>query len=96
MEELRRVLVLGAGAAQLALLRDARRSGAIVIAADRDPGAPGFVLAHRRALVAPDDEPAVERLARAVGAHAIASAGDERAVAVARRVAARLHLPCAA
>ena len=96
MEELRRVLVLGAGPAQLGLLRAALRRGVVVIAVDADAAAPGFLLAHRRALLAPDDEPAVERLARAVGADELASAGDERLVALARRVSQRLGLPLAA
>ena len=96
VEEPRRVLVLGAGPAQLALLEAARRAGDRVIAVDRDPGAPGFRLAHRRAIVRVDDERAIERLALAEEVDAIAACGDERVVALARRVAERLGLRLAA
>jgi len=48
-----RLLVLGAGAAQLGLLEAARARGLFVIAADRDAGAPGFAYADRRAIVPP-------------------------------------------
>jgi formate-dependent phosphoribosylglycinamide formyltransferase (GAR transformylase) len=88
-----RVLVLGAGPSQLALLAAARREGLLVVAADRDPAAPGFRYADRRALVAADDEPAVERLARAESADAIVGAASDRAAAVAARVARRLGIP---
>ena len=56
-----RLLVLGAR--QTGLLAAARARGCHVIAVDRDPGAPGFRLAHRRAILEPDDELALERLA---------------------------------
>src|SRR5262245_9537725 len=88
-----RVLVLGAGPSQLALLAAARRQGFLVVAADRDPGAPGFRYADRRALVDGEDEPAVERLARAERADAIVGASSDRAAVVAARVAWRLGLP---
>jgi formate-dependent phosphoribosylglycinamide formyltransferase (GAR transformylase) len=91
-----RILVLGAGVEQLGLIAAARRSGIVVVAADRDPAAPGFRLAHRRALVAATDEPAIERLARAEGVGSVTSAGDERLLAVAARVSAKLGLPFAA
>ena len=38
----KRLLVLGAGAAQLGLLEAAREHGLFTIAVDRDPSAPGF------------------------------------------------------
>jgi formate-dependent phosphoribosylglycinamide formyltransferase (GAR transformylase) len=87
-----RVLVLGAGPEQLDLIAEARRRGLLVVAADRDPAAPGLRLAHRRALVAADDEPAIERLARAEGVHAVVSVGGERELAIAARVARKLGL----
>ena len=65
MELCRRLLVLGAGPAQLGLLAAARRRGLFVIALDRDPSAPGFQYADRRAIISVEDEPAVERLAEA-------------------------------
>ena len=59
-----RVLVLGAGAAQLGLLRAARSGGLYVVAADRDFSAPGLRLADRATVVSAEDEEAVDRLAR--------------------------------
>jgi formate-dependent phosphoribosylglycinamide formyltransferase (GAR transformylase) len=89
----RRLLVLGAGPAQVGLLAAARRRGLVVVAADRDPAAPGFRYAHRRALVALDDEPALERLARAERVHGVVAPGGGRPAAVAARLAERLGLP---
>jgi len=87
-----RLLVLGAGAAQLGLLEAARARGLEVVAADSDPGAPGFVLADRRALVSSEDEPAIERLARAEDVDGIVSPGADWPVGIAARVASRLGL----
>ena len=47
----RRLLVLGAGPAQLGLLAAARERGLFVIALDRDPAAVGFRYADRRAII---------------------------------------------
>jgi biotin carboxylase len=88
-----RLLVLGAGPAQIGLLRAARERGLFVIAVDRDPSAPGFAYADKRALVSTEDEPAVDRLARAENVGGIISPGADWPVGVAARVAARLGLP---
>jgi biotin carboxylase len=64
-----------------------------VIAADRDPAAPGLRLADERAIVSTEDEPAIERLARARGVAGIVSPGADWPVGVAARVAERLGLP---
>ena len=61
----RRLLVLGAGPAQLGLLAAARARELHVIALDRDPSAPGFRYADRRAIVSTEDESGIERLASA-------------------------------
>jgi biotin carboxylase len=88
-----RLLVLGAGPAQLGVLAAARKRGLALVAADRDPSAPGFRYADRRAIVSIEDEPAVERLARAEGVDGIIAPGTDHAVGIAARVAARLALP---
>jgi biotin carboxylase len=87
-----RLLVLGAGPAQLGVLAAARRRGLTVIAADRDPSAPGFRYADRRAIVSIEDEPAIDRLARAEEVDGLIAAGTDHAVAIAARVAQRLGL----
>ena len=61
----RRLLVLGAGPAQLGLLGAAREQGLFVIALDRDPTAPGFRYADLRAIISTEDEHGIERLASA-------------------------------
>ncbi|MBX5475458.1 MAG: hypothetical protein IRZ20_10665, partial [Thermoleophilia bacterium] len=91
--EPKRLLVLGAGPAQLGVLAAARRRGLVVVAADRDPAAPGFPYADRRAIVSIEDEPALERLARAEEVDGIVAPGTDHALAIAARVAARLGLP---
>ena len=88
-----RLLVLGAGPAQIGLLRAACDRGLFVIAVDRDPAAPGFAYADKRALVSTEDEPGIDRLARAENADGIVSPGADWPVGIAARVAARLGLP---
>jgi biotin carboxylase len=88
-----RLLVLGAGPAQVGLLRAARDRGLFVIAVDRDPAAPGFAYADKRALVSSEDEPDVDRLAQAERVHGIVSPGADWPVGIAARVAERLGLP---
>jgi len=88
-----RLLVLGAGPAQIGLLRAARERDLFVIAVDRDPAAPGFAYADKRALVSIEDEPGIDRLARAENADGIVSPGADWPVGVAARVAERLGLP---
>ncbi len=88
-----RLLVLGAGPAQIGLLRAARERGLFVIAVDRDASAPGFAYADKRAVVSTEDEPGIDRLARAENVDGIVSPGADWPVGVAARVAARLGLP---
>ena len=89
----KRLLVLGAGPAQLGLLRRARERGCLVIACDRDPGAPGFRYAVRRAILSAEDETGIERLARAEAVEGLIAPGIDWPVAIAARVASRLRLP---
>ena len=88
-----RLLVLGAGPAQIGLLRAARERALFVIAVDRDSTAPGFAYADKRAVVSSEDEPGVDRLARAERVDGIISPGADWPVGVAARVAERLGLP---
>ena len=89
-----RLLVLGAGPAQLGLLEAARaRADLDVIAVDRDPQAVGFPLADERAVLSSEDEDAVERLARARDVDGIVSPGADWPVGIAARVAARIGIP---
>jgi len=89
----KRLLVLGAGPAQLGLLEAAHDGGLYVIAVDRDPLAPGFRFADRRAIVSVEDEPAIDRLAAAERVDGVIAPGIDFPVAIAARVAARLGLP---
>ncbi|HEU0305091.1 MAG TPA: ATP-grasp domain-containing protein [Gaiellaceae bacterium] len=91
--ERRRLLVLGAGAGQLGLLEAAQRLGLYVVAVDRDPAAPGFRYADRRAIVSVEDEHGVDRLAAAEQVEGVIAPGIDFPVAVAARVAARHNLP---
>ena len=88
-----RLLVLGAGPAQLGLLAAARNRELHVVAVDRDPSAPGFRYADRRAIVSTEDEPAIERLASAERVDGVIAPGIDWPVAIAARVAARIGLP---
>jgi biotin carboxylase len=88
-----RLLVLGAGPAQLGLLEAARDHGIWTAVCDRDPAAPGFELAGRRCLVSTEDEPAIERLAAALGLDGVIAPGTDWPVAIAARTAEKLGLP---
>jgi biotin carboxylase len=89
----KRLLVLGAGPAQLGALAAARRRGLYVIAVDRNPGAPGFRYADRRAILSAEDERGIARLARAERVDGLISPGIDWPVAIAARVADGLGLP---
>jgi biotin carboxylase len=88
-----RLLVLGAGPAQLGLLAAARKRGLYVVAADRDASAPGFRYADRRAIVSAEDEHALERLAEAERVDGIVAPGIDWPVGIAARIAEKLGLP---
>jgi biotin carboxylase len=64
-----------------------------VIAVDRDPSAPGFRYADRRAILSTEDESGIERLAGAERVDGIIAPGIDWPVAIAARVADRLGLP---
>jgi biotin carboxylase len=89
----RRLLVLGAGAGQLGLLEAATERGLYIVAVDRDPAAPGFRHADRRAIVSVEDEPAIDRLAAAEQVGGVIAPGIDFPVAIAARIAARHNLP---
>jgi len=88
-----RLLVLGAGPAQLGLLEAARARGLWIAVVDRDPAAPGFAFADRRCILSTEDEPAIERLVGALGIGGIISPGTDWPVGVAARIAERAGLP---
>jgi len=88
-----RLLVLGAGPAQLGLLAAARKRGLYIVAVDANPEAPGFRYADRRAIVSTEDEHAVERLADAERVDGLIAPGIDWPVRIAARVAAKLGLP---
>jgi biotin carboxylase len=88
-----RLLVLGAGPAQLGLLAAARDRGLFVIAADRDASAPGFAFADRRALVSAEDEEGLGRLAEAERVDGVIAPGIDWPVSIAARLAERFALP---
>ena len=90
---MRRLLVLGAGPAQLGLLEAARARGDVhVIAVDRDPLAVGLPLADERAVLSSEDEQGIDRLARAREVDGIVSPGADWPVGIAARVAERMGL----
>jgi biotin carboxylase len=89
----RRLLVLGAGPAQLGLLAAARERDLFVIALDRDPAAPGFRYADRRAIISTEDEQGIERLASAESVEGIIAPGIDWPVGIAARVAEKMGLP---
>ena len=93
MDRRKRLLVLGAGPAQLGLLEAAQARGDLeVIALDRDPAAPGFAVADRRAIISTEDERGIQRLAEAERVDGIIAPGIDWPVAIAARVAERIGI----
>jgi biotin carboxylase len=92
-DERKRLLVLGAGPAQLGLHRAARERGLYVIACDRDPTAVGFEYADRRAVVSVEDEAAISQLARAERVDGIIAPGIDWPVSIAARISTHVGLP---
>ncbi len=88
-----RVLVLGAGREQTGILTAARGRDLFVIACERDPHAPGFKLADRRAIFSRVDEVEAGRLAIAEGVNAVAATGSDPTLPIASRLSERLGLP---
>ena len=88
-----RLLVLGAGPAQLGLLEAAHERGLWLGVVDRDPAAPGFRFADRRCILSTEDEPAIERLVGALRIDGLIAPGTDWPVGVAARVAERAGLP---
>ncbi|HEV8463260.1 MAG TPA: ATP-grasp domain-containing protein [Gaiellaceae bacterium] len=88
-----RLLVLGAGPAQLGLLEAAKQRGYWLAVVDRDPAAPGFRFADRRCILSTEDEPAIERLVGALRIDGLISPGTDWPVSVAARIAERNALP---
>lgn len=88
-----RLLVLGAGPAQLGLLETAQARGLWTAVVDRDPAAPGFRFAGRRCILSTEDEPAIERLVGALGIDGIIAPGTDWPVGIAARIAERTGLP---
>jgi biotin carboxylase len=89
----KRLLVLGAGPAQLGLLETAQARDIFTIVVDRDPGAPGFALAGRRAIISTEDERGIDRLAHAERIDGVIAPGIDWPVGIAARVAARVGIP---
>ena len=67
--------------------------GLFTIVVDRDPGAPGFAFADRRAIVSTEDERGIERLAQAERIDGVIAPGIDWPVGIAARVAAKLGIP---
>ncbi len=64
-----------------------------MIAVDRDPSAPGFRFADRRAIISVEDEPQIDRLATAERVDGLIAPGIDWPVSIAARIAERLALP---
>jgi biotin carboxylase len=92
---MRRLVVLGAGPAQLGALRAARRLGIETIACDRDTDALALRLglADLHEQVSTFDVDGIERVVRAHDAAGLIAPGTDGPVRVAAEVASRLGLP---
>jgi biotin carboxylase len=88
-----KLLIIGAGEAQLAGIRRAREMGYAVIAVDANPGAPGLALAHRALVTDIKNAAPIIDLARAERVCGVCAFSVEAAVRTVAAVAEALHLP---
>ncbi|MCZ7589083.1 MAG: hypothetical protein M5U27_09585 [Gaiella sp.] len=87
------VLFVGAGRHQRRAIAQARTRGLHVVAVDRNPDAPGLVVAHAPEVVDFSDIDAVEAVARRHGVDGALTVSADRAVPVVAAVTERLGLP---
>ncbi|HYR59261.1 MAG TPA: ATP-grasp domain-containing protein [Chthoniobacteraceae bacterium] len=90
---MRKVLIIGAGAVQVAGIRRAREMGFHVIAADDNPDAPGLALADQADVGHVKDVAHITALAKAAGVEGIFSIAVESAVKTIAAVCHALGLP---
>jgi len=88
-----RLLVLGAGPAQLGLIEAAHARGIWLAVVDRNASALGLRLADRRCILSTDDEPAIDRLVGALGIDGLIAPGTDSPLGLAARIAERSGLP---
>jgi biotin carboxylase len=87
------ILFVGAGRHQRRAIAQAHERGLRVVAVDRNPDAPGLVLADAPEVVDFADVDAVEEVARRHGVHGALTVSADRAVPVVAAVTERLGLP---
>ena len=88
-----RLLVLGAGPAQLGLIEAARARGIWLAVVDRNASALGLRLADRRCILSTDDESAIDRLVGALAIDGLIAPGTDSPLGLAARIAERSGLP---
>lgn len=88
-----RLMILGGGSSQISLLRRAVESGFSTVLADRDPHAPGRVLAGDYVPASTFDAEAVTAGAERFAVDAIVTAGTDQPVLTAAIASERLGLP---
>ncbi len=87
------VLIVGAGRYQRAVIHRAKELGLRVVAADRNPDAPGFREADVACVVDFSDVDALEAAVRGLGIDGVTTVQAERAVPMIARVADTLGVP---
>jgi len=87
-----KLLVIGAGFLQSFVIRRAREMGLTVLAVDRDPKAPGFAWAHKKAVIDIKDQEACLELAKLEKIDAVVSVCTDFAVRTVSYIAETLGL----
>lgn len=91
---MKRIMILGAGPLQVPAIRKAKELGLFVIAADRDPCAPGFRYADVRLPVSTLDEEELARRAFVLEPDLVVTSASDAPVYTAARVSRLLGTPC--
>jgi biotin carboxylase len=89
----KRLLIIGGGHEQVPAIRLAQEKGIRVIVSDRDPAAPGALIADHFAQVSTDDKAGNLVVARNHVVHGVMTLGSETAVPVVAHIADALGLP---
>lgn len=91
---MKRIMILGAGMLQVPAIRKAKELGLFVIAADRDPGAPGFRYADVCLPVSTLDAEELARRAFVLKPDLVVTSASDAPVYTAARVSRMLGTPC--
>lgn len=93
LNKMKRILIIGAGTEQIAVIREAKLMGHFVIVTDFNPNAPGIAFADKFVLVSTTDGPGNAEVGKKENIDGVLTVCSETAVPTVAYVANELNLP---